>query len=131
MNCYNVFANGGTIYGVNWTGAQIVEYLESCIAEAAQGQESVDFKQVSGICFSYDETGKITEIMLEDGTPLDEETEYYVTGEFGTPPENAEQLYDGAEALVQLFKDYLNSEAYDTSKYADKLGRITPMAAAE
>jgi 5'-nucleotidase len=131
MDCYNVFANGGTICGVNWTGAQIVEYLESCIAEAAQGQESVSFKQVSGICFSYDETGKITEITLEDGTPLDEETEYYVTGEFGNPPEDAEQLYDGAEALVQLFKDYLNSEAYDTSKYADKLGRIIPVAAAE
>lgn len=126
LDCYNVFANGGYIYACDWTGAQIKEYLQECSASAARGEESAAFKQVSGIHFSYNNDGVLVSAELEDGTPIEDNTIYHIAGNFTVPPDDtAVLIYDGIDELVEMFCDYLASDAYNTQNYAGKQGRIT------
>ena len=122
---YNVFANGATICGIKLTGAEIKTYLKQYVSAAAEDRESVDFKQVSGIRFSYNGAGEITSVVLENGTELQDEQEYYVAGEFGLSPDNAEVLLDGDSVLADMMIEFMQSDAYDASRYLEQEGRIT------
>lgn len=122
---YNVFANGATICGIKLTGAEVKDYLKQYVSSAAEDREAVDFKQVSGIRFSYNSTGEITSVVLEDGTELQDTKEYYVVGEFGLSPENAEVLLDGDSVLADMMIEFMNSDAYQANRYLEAEGRIT------
>ncbi len=127
---YSVFANGGTIVKVEMTGAEIKAKLAECVASAAKGKEAPGFVQVSGIRFTYNTNGEIVSVVMEkDGSEMDDNQTYLVVAEMGKAPDNAEVLYDGDEALVNLLQSYLNSDMYDASRYTDKQGRITRIEA--
>ena len=69
--------------------------------------------------------GEITSVVLEDGPELQDTKEYYVVGEFGLSPENAEVLLDGDSVLVDMMIEFMNSDAYQANRYLEVEGRIT------
>lgn len=121
---FNVFANGATICGIRLTGAEVKSYLKQYVASAAEDREAVDFKQISGIRFTYNSAGDITSAVLEDGTELLDEQVYYVVGEFGLSPENADVLLDGDSVLADMMIEFMNSDAYHADRYLEAEGRI-------
>lgn len=80
-------------------------------------------KQMGGLL--YNSTGEITSVVLEDGTELQDTKEYYVVGEFGLSPENAEVLLDGDSVLADMMIEFMNSDAYQANRYLEADGRIT------
>lgn len=132
LDLLNVFANGGTVYSVEITGAKLRELLEVSISEVSQGKESVKFYHISGMGFVYEaSSSSIVSVTMADGSALDDEAVYTVAYDANTQPEDSVLIYSGYDELAQMVTDYLQSPEYDTGNYAGPVGRIVELSESE
>jgi len=128
LDLMNVFANGGTLCIQEMTGAELQTVLKESVKSSSKGVESADYKQVSGLSFTYDTEGNIVSVTMGDGSALAEESTYRVawaprlTGD-------AKVIYDGYYELADALQVYLNSEVYANSDYSGTEGRINLISA--
>lgn len=123
---YSVFANGGNVYQFECSGEELISYLQKSIASAANGQESPNFEQISGLSFVYSSDGEILSVTMNDGSELDLTATYTLLyGSIATQNiEGSTLKYSGYDDLVSVLSTYLKSDSYNTENYANVQGRI-------